>query len=513
MRERPDILILYHAPAPGGALESDLAVLDQVAAVAAALARAGARVRQAGVADLPGVADALAADSAPVIFNLVEGFACGTAAEAALAPAVARAAGRAVTGGDTAGLLLTLDKWRGKAVLAAAGLPVPEGCLVPPGGTWPLPVWALGKRAIVKPVALDASEGMDGPCVFAADDPALGTAIARLHAIGQAALVERYIEGREFNVALFETPAGALRILPPAEIVFDDFGPDRPRVLDYAAKWRPESFEYRHTRRVVPAPVAVEVRDALVAAARAAWAALGCRGYARVDLRMDAQGALSILEVNLNPDLSPDAGFAAALEAAGFDFDAFVIGQLEVALAARAGMPPAAVAGGGAAARAADAVSVRYSAPSDRDAILAFAAATGFFRDDEIEIAREVLDEALAKGPTGHYQSFTVLDAAGAPVGWICHGPTPCTLGTFDIYWIIVAPAWQGRRVGRRLLEESETRIRAAGGRISVIETSGRAQYDATRGFYLRLGYAEAARLRDFYAPGDDKVVYLKRLA
>ena len=153
---------------------------------------------------------------------------------------------------------------------------------------------------------------------------------------------------------------------------------------------------------------------------------------------------------------------------------------------------------------------MRRSEKADRDAIVQFTRATGFFREDELQIAIEVLDEALAEGPAGHYQSYTA-ERGGIPVGWVCFGPTPCTVGTYDVYWIVVAPAAQNQGVGSVLLACAEQSIAASGGRLSVVETSGRAIYDATRQFYLRRGYKEAARVEEFYAPGDDQIIYTKR--
>jgi len=155
---------------------------------------------------------------------------------------------------------------------------------------------------------------------------------------------------------------------------------------------------------------------------------------------------------------------------------------------------------------------IRQPGPGDRDAVLAFVEATGFFRDDEVAVAREVLDESLAKGPGGHYQSYVAVEG-GTAVGWICLGPTPCTLGTFDIYWIAVSPDRQGRGIGAELTRFAEAEIIRRGGRMVIIETSGRPIYDPTRRFYTKLGYREAARIADFYAPGDAKVVYSKHLA
>jgi len=161
---------------------------------------------------------------------------------------------------------------------------------------------------------------------------------------------------------------------------------------------------------------------------------------------------------------------------------------------------------------AASARTIRRAEPRDRDAVLKLLAATTFFRDDELVVACEVLDDSLAKGPHVHYQSY-VADEGGAAVGWVCFGPTPCTLGTFDIYWIAVSPDRQGKGVGAELTRFSEAEIARRGGRLVIIETSGRPIYDPTRRFYLKLGYHEAANIADFYAPGDSKVVYVKRLA
>jgi ribosomal protein S18 acetylase RimI-like enzyme len=98
------------------------------------------------------------------------------------------------------------------------------------------------------------------------------------------------------------------------------------------------------------------------------------------------------------------------------------------------------------------------------------------------------------------------------PAGWVCFGPTPCSEGTYDLYWIAVSPHCQGQGVGKALMAFAEERIRQRGGRLIIIETSGRAIYAPTRGFYLGLGYTESARVPDFYAPDDDKVVYSGRL-
>ncbi len=136
-------------------------------------------------------------------------------------------------------------------------------------------------------------------------------------------------------------------------------------------------------------------------------------------------------------------------------------------------------------------------------------AATGLFRPDEVAIAVELLDDALA-GDDDY--RFLGAYAGDDLVGYACWGPTPGTTGTFDLYWIVVDPAWQGQRVGTRLLRAVEDQLTTDRGRLIVVETSSRPEYAATRAFYERRGYAQAARLPGYYAPGDDLVIYLKDL-
>jgi ribosomal protein S18 acetylase RimI-like enzyme len=122
-----------------------------------------------------------------------------------------------------------------------------------------------------------------------------------------------------------------------------------------------------------------------------------------------------------------------------------------------------------------------------------------------------LLDEALEAGAGGHYQSFAI-ELDGEVAGWICLGPTPCSLGAWDVYWLGVAAEQQGKGLGQALLRHAERLINKRGGYLSVIETSGSPGYVSTRGFYLKAGYHEAARLPDFYAPGDDRIIYTKDL-
>ncbi len=136
---------------------------------------------------------------------------------------------------------------------------------------------------------------------------------------------------------------------------------------------------------------------------------------------------------------------------------------------------------------------------------------SGYFTTQEIEVAQELVQERLEKGISSGYL-FLFAETEGRVIGYACYGPVPCTLESYDLYWIAVAEDLRGAGVGRELLRKTEQAIERAGGRRIYVETSSREQYNPTRRFYRACGYGEAAVLEDFYAPGDHKVIYLKAL-
>ncbi len=127
-------------------------------------------------------------------------------------------------------------------------------------------------------------------------------------------------------------------------------------------------------------------------------------------------------------------------------------------------------------------------------------------------MAEEVIDSYLAN-PTGSGYYSLVAESDSAVVGYICYGPAPLTEGTWDIYWIAVTAGEQGKGIGGEMLAKAEDGIKEAKSRLIVIETSSQSGYEKTRRFYSKHGYEAIARLPDFYAPGDDKIVLQKRLA
>ena len=148
---------------------------------------------------------------------------------------------------------------------------------------------------------------------------------------------------------------------------------------------------------------------------------------------------------------------------------------------------------------------------SDAQRVRELTTSTGFFMDAEIDVAVELVEERLSKGESSGYY-FVFAEQGGRVVGYTCFGPIPCTMASFDLYWIAVHDSCRGQGIGKALMRKSEECIAAMGGTRVYIETSFRAQYVPTRQFYFACGYQEAAVLADFYAPGVGKVIYLKVL-
>lgn len=151
----------------------------------------------------------------------------------------------------------------------------------------------------------------------------------------------------------------------------------------------------------------------------------------------------------------------------------------------------------------------------DKPAIMKLLAATPEFKASEVAVAEELIDSYLKESSQSGYY---ILVAEARPllvsllVGYVCYGPTPLTRGTWDIYWLAVSQKKQGRGIGGALLASVEAEIKKTKGKLVVIETSSTPKYERTRRFYQRHGYEAACRLADFYAPGDDKLIFQKRL-
>lgn len=316
-------LILHGAVAPGAAAD-DEDTLVQVGVVTAALRKLGFAVETLEVGrDLADVARPVEAIAPDFAFNLVEQI-DGRDALLPLAAYLLERARIPYTGAPAAALAASTEKTLAKRLMAAAGIPTPEWCetgmeagqLSPDDGLW-----------IVKSATEHASFGLSAASVVRADAVA-GRLRRCTDEHGGSWFAERYIHGREFNVSLLAGSAGP-QVLPVSEIVFIDCPPERPAIVDYAAKWQPDSAAYGNTPRRLLGAEAALLAGRLGQIALRCWHLFGLRGYARVDFRVDESGTPFVLEVNANPCLSPDAGFAAAADAAGIDL-VEVVGRIVV---------------------------------------------------------------------------------------------------------------------------------------------------------------------------------------
>jgi D-alanine-D-alanine ligase len=465
-----------------------------------------------------------------VVLNLCEGMG-GRSEGEILAARTMEALGLPLTGNPSEVLDLARRKDRVNALLEARGLPVPPWALIPELPPLSAPA-ALGAPsswtafpAIVKPAAEDGSVGITRESVVW-DQHELAL---RLEAAAPFAplLVQAFVGTREINVGIV-----GREVLPLSEIVFSGLPQGHPPLLGYEAKWHPGSPEDLGTRPLCPAPLPPEVASKARKLAVEAWSAVGGRGYGRVDLRLTDPDTLHVLEVNPNPDLAPAAGLARMAAVAGWSYGELVERILAEALLAEPSDDGAeALPEGGAEAldeahpakRAVGSAPPAPAQPPNTDVMLApldlmhrgpvdrILRAANVFRDEEIEVALEVLDAYYAH-PGLDYHAVGAFTPGGELLGYTVFGPTPCTLGTWDLYWIAVSPATQGTGVGTILLKEVEGRLTRSNARLLIIETSSRPPYDPTRAFYLKRGYREAARIHDFYEDGDHRVIYAKNL-
>ncbi len=317
---------LLHDQLAAGARADELDVLVQMRAIADALHTLGHHTECLPFTlQLGDVSHSLRKSAPDLVCNLVEAVG-GHGRLIYLAPALLDSLGIPYTGAHTEAMFLTSNKVLTKRWLRAAGLPTPvwftqddlAGLSIVPRG-----------RYLIKSVWEEASVGLDEDSLVEVEDAAaLQKEIDRRRdRLGGEGFAEEYVDGREFNLSLLAVgegqggEGGACRVLPAAEIEFVDYAPDKPRIVGYRAKWVEDSFEYRHTQRTFAVePADRPLVDELVRLAQAAWRHCSLRGYARVDFRVDAVGRPWILEINANPCLSPDAGFAAAAAEAGIGY-------------------------------------------------------------------------------------------------------------------------------------------------------------------------------------------------
>jgi D-alanine-D-alanine ligase len=298
-------------------------VIAQADAVAQALKALGHKVfRLACTLNLAALQSTLRRGKIDAVFNLVESI-NGQGRLIHVPLFCLDAMAMPYTGARAETMLLTSNKILAKRWMAAAGISTPAWVGPWPGAN-PVAVSTSSQCGtwIVKSVWEHASIGLGPESLI---ENAVGSEVlplleARAGQLGGVCFAERFIAGREFNLSLLGGTAGA-EVLPPAEIVFEGFTDDMPRIVDYRAKWDTDAYAYHHTpRRFDFAAADDDLLLRLKALARQCWDHFDLRGYARVDFRVDDAGRMWVLEINANPCLAPDAGFAAALERAGIPY-------------------------------------------------------------------------------------------------------------------------------------------------------------------------------------------------
>ncbi len=326
-------VIVLHGAVPAGAGKDEQDTLVQAACVREALTALGHDVHTVPFTlDTGETLRAIRNERPDAVFNLCESVA-GKGSLIHLAPSLLDALCIPYTGAGAEAIFGTSHKLIAKKILRGGGIATPPWIAPEDGNAVPVPPGMY----LIKSVWEHASIGLDDDAVVceAGGGEVRAALQQRRGAPGFPHFAEAFVAGREFNLSLLVGPDGP-EVLPPAEIVFRNYPPGKPRIVCYRAKWEEESFEYGATPRSFDLPAEDgPLLDNLSELARRCWSLFGLKGYARIDFRVDRDGMPWVLEVNTNPCLSPDAGFFAAAERAGLSFSRVVERVLDDALPRR----------------------------------------------------------------------------------------------------------------------------------------------------------------------------------
>jgi D-alanine-D-alanine ligase len=320
---RRKIAIVYNEPVPGtyddiGEQKAILSILEGVVAAHQSLEELGYEVVRVPL--LPPVEEAreiLKALDTDLVFNLFEGFDTRPKTEATIAGILSELGFR-YTGCSSAALAMGLDKVKSKDLMRSHGIHTPDYQKLTPETVG---AFRLRFPCIVKPSGQDASHGLSANSVVS-DRASMERQVAVVsRSFGGDALVEEFVDGREFNVTVIGNRQ--IAVLPISEILYD-LPPGVPPVLTYAAKWEEDTFYFNRTRVACPADIDLDQSSTLFRTAVDVFRLVVKRGYARVDMRLDADGTPQVLEANPNPDITPGSGAARQAAAAGMTYTQFV---------------------------------------------------------------------------------------------------------------------------------------------------------------------------------------------
>ncbi|MGA1872573.1 MAG: GNAT family N-acetyltransferase [Thermoplasmatota archaeon] len=440
-----------------------------------------------------------------IIFNLCEGYGGDSRGEAWVA-AQLEMAGIPFTGSDSMTLALCQNKAKTKQVLISKGIQTPRYQVLhstsqrlEDGFVWPL---------IVKPVREDASEGISQASVVK-NKLELNRMVDRITDIyDQPALVEEYIDGRELNVAIMGNWP-CLEVLPVSEIKFD-YPPGEYNIVDYDSKWSPETGAFKGSYGTCPAELTREEFKTVSEASRMAFRVLGCRDYARIDIRL-REGIAYILEVNPNPGINVDSGFCRSAGQSGLDYDQMVLRIMALTMK-RSGVRDRGPSGPEEIFRSGR-LAARYVRPADMDLLLEW------FNDRE---TAKMMDEPyLSYTMDDLYEAFNLRDSNeidiiftdigdGNPVGFVSIYDIDDGAGNAEISYLIGDKSKRGRGLGREILESS-VRYAFEDQKMNRLEATVLPDNKHSRGLLLSAGFTEVGILHSRFFDGvqlKDEVLY-----
>ena len=329
------IIILFNTDYDAEAAATDVVSVEESArALAEALREAGFAIELLGQqgTEVLGVLDHIRATKPDLVFNLCESMAGNPCNEPTFV-GLLDLFGVPYTGTDLLGLASCLHKQRAKDILVGRGIPTPPHRFFEDPAALDDPALdALDYPWFVKLAHEDASVGITEENVVASCEAMRRRVRSLMAEYDQPVLAERYIEGRELNVALIGN-GDDLTILPLHEIDFAAMPVDRPHIVSYAAKWDEQHVDYAGTKPVPLRDASPRFIANVERVARQAWSAMGLRDYGRIDLRVDADDMPWVIDVNPNPDISPDAGVARSARVAGMTYPQLIARIAEVAYA------------------------------------------------------------------------------------------------------------------------------------------------------------------------------------